>query len=93
MWSCVDPTFQRFNLPFGTAGFIDDSAVDDYYFIQKGKSPPPKQLRDVDGIESLWAELRDQTISLANLDLDAQWIVLRCEQCRKNSLRDEETSR
>lgn len=68
----MDPTFQRFNLPFGTAGFIDDSAVDDYYFIQKGKSPPPKQLRDVDGIEPLWAELRDQTISLAKAKIPAQ---------------------
>ncbi len=72
VWSCMAPTFQRCNVPFGLMGYVDDSAVDDYLFVQKGTSPPPKQVRDVGGLEPLWAELRDETISLAKAKIPAQ---------------------
>jgi len=74
----VYPSFSRLNLPFGHQGYADDSTVNDYLFVQYGKSPAPVQIRDAPGVEPVWAEFRDKMLDLAKAKLPAQCVCCCC---------------
>ena len=81
MWPCLFPSFTRLNLPFGHIGYADDTTVDDHLFVQYGKSPALKQVRDAAGIEPVRARFRDKMLSLAKAKIPVQCVCCCCSCC------------
>ena len=46
------------------------------------------ELSHLGGFRGVVAALKEEGKDWKNMELDAQWLIIRCPQCRKNSTRD-----